>query len=229
MFKKDSATQRAVEFAKLISGIGEIYSWEFSPQVIEIYWRILEPFSFEDVKAAIYRHIQDPDVGRFLPKPADIIMAIEGSSQNRALAAWSKVIWGLQRVGTHTRVTFDDALIHLVVMDMGGWIRLGNSEERQMPFIAKEFQERYREYVRRKPSKHPKYLYGRYASSKPVLIGDALKAQEVIATGEDNPHISITDEYSVSTTNSTKLESDRPVPNLIPLLDLEEENYDSNI
>ena len=230
MFKQDSA-----EFAKLITGIGEIYRWEFSPQVIEIYWRVLEPFSLEDVKAAVYRHIQDPDVGKFLPKPSDIIMAIGGSSQNQALSAWSKTIYGIQTVGSYESVAFDDALIHVVVWDMGNWIKLCNSEEKQLPFIAKEFQERYRGYVRKRPHHHPSYLKGRlemqnsihgYDSPAPILIGNVLKAQEVITMGEDQPLFAITDERTPFISNSAQQKLNKTIPNLIPPLAIDEENHD---
>lgn len=195
MFERES-----LSFAKLIAGIGEIYRWEFSPTAIEIYWRILEPFSLEDVRAAIYRHMQNPDVGKFLPKPADIIMAIEGSSQNQALSAWSKTTYGIRVVGGYASVAFDDALIHVVVKDMSNWIKLCDAEEKQMPFIGKEFQDRYRGYVLKNPPSHPKYLPGRielknnafgYACPSPVLIGNVLKAKEVIATGENTPFLEL--------------------------------------
>lgn len=203
MFEKDSAS-----FAQLITGIGEIYRWQFSAAVIEIYWRILEPFSFEDVRVAIYRHIQNPDVGKYLPKPADIIMAIAGSSQNQALAAWSKTFYGMRVVGGYESVGFDDALIHTIVSDMHNWPKLCSAENKQLPFIEKEFLERYRGYVGKAPSSHPKYLRGiiemsnralGYAYPAPVLIGNVIKAREVMATGSDVPFLEISTQKVVRT------------------------------
>lgn len=191
MFEKDSS-----KFAELIAGIGEIYSTRFTSAAIEIYWQLLEAFRLEDVRAAIYCHMQNPDVGKFLPKPADIIMAIEGSSQNQALSAWSKTTYGMRVVGGYSSVAFDDALIHAVIKSMSSWINLCDAEEKQMPFIAKEFQDRYRGYILKKPASYPKYLPGRfelknsafgYACPSPVLIGNVLKAKEVIVTGISIP------------------------------------------
>ena len=195
--------QDSPKFAELVVGIGEVYGKPFSSAAIEIYWRALEAYRLEDVKAAIYRHIQNPDVGKFLPKPADIIMAIEGSSQNQALSAWSKTFYGIKIVGGYSSVAFDDCVIHVVVRDMSNWIKLCDTEEKQLPFVAKEFQERYRGYVIKKPPGHTKYLYGRfelqncafgYACPSPVLIGNVLKAKQVIATGEDRPFLEISTE-----------------------------------
>jgi hypothetical protein len=195
--------QEALSFAKLIAGIGEIYQKEFSTAAIEAYWRILEPFRLEDVQAAIYCHMKHPDSGKFLPKPADIIMAIEGGSQDQALSAWSKTFYGIKVVGSYTSVAFDDSLIHAVVRDMNNWIKLCNTEDKQLPFVEKEFLDRYRRYVTKKPLSYPKYLPGRfelqnsaygYPCSSPVLIGNVLKAKEVIATGENRPFLEISTE-----------------------------------
>jgi len=202
MFKQDS-----LQFAELIAGIGEIYRWQFSPAAVEIYWRVLEVFRLEDVRAAIYSHIQNPDVGKFLPKPADIIMAIEGSSQNQALSAWSKTAYAMRSVGGYESIAFDDALIHVVIRSMSGWPKLCDVDDRQLPFVEKEFLERYRGYVVKKPSSHPKYLKGLiemrnsvcgYTYPSPILIGNVLKAKQVIATGSDAPFLEIS-------TNTTKL------------------------
>ncbi len=179
-------------FATLIVGIGELYGKTFTANIIEIYWSALRDYSFAEVKEARDRHLKNPDVGRYLPKPADIVAAICGNSKNQAFMAWSKVEGAIRRVGSYTSVAFDDALIHAVINDMGGWQRLCSSKNEQLPFIAKEFQERYRGYVVLKPTAHPKYfagiiesqnsVYG-YIYDAPVLIGDSTKAREVLTSG----------------------------------------------
>jgi hypothetical protein len=179
-------------FAEMIVGVGEVYGKSLTPIVIDVYWSVLKAFKFEEVKKAIYLHLENPDVGRYLPKPADIIMAVEGSSQNQALRAWTKVVSASQRIGVYTSVAFDDALIHAVIEDMGGWRIFCAVETEQLPFVGKEFQERYRGYVIKKPLRYPKYLTGiaesqnsirGYVYGPPVLIGDKMKAMQVIATG----------------------------------------------
>ena len=181
------------KFALLITGIGEVYDKTFTSAVIEIYWSVLKSFMFEDVKKAVYSHLENPDVGKYLPKPADIIVAIEGSSQNQALRAWTKVVAAVHRVGRYTSVAFDDALILVIIEDMGGWLRLCNVKEEQLPFIKKEFQDRYRGYVVKKPTRYPKYLTGviesqnsiqGYKYDLPILIGDKEKAKKVIEAGK---------------------------------------------
>ena len=184
--------QDVSKFAVLIAGIGEVYDKTFTPAVIEIYWSVLKSFKFDEVKNAVRKHFANPDSGKYLPKPADIIMAIDGSQQNQALLAWTKASYAAQRVGRYTSVTFDDALIHAVIEDMGGWWRFCSKDDRSA-FIAKEFQDRYRNYITNKPIRHLKRLagiiesqssYGEYSCDTPVLIGDKNKANQVFATGK---------------------------------------------
>ncbi len=52
-----------------------------------------------------------------------------GSTQDAALAAWSKVDRAVREVGPYQSVAFDDALIHRVLFEMGGWIPLGSKTE----------------------------------------------------------------------------------------------------
>ena len=190
------------KFAALLVGVGEVYGKSFTSAMIEIYWRILKDFEFEEVKKAIHRHLENPDTGRFLPKPADIIMAIEGNSESQSLLAWSKVCAAIYKIGIYTSVAFDDALIHRVIEDMGGWQRLCKTKSEELPFVAKEFQKRYQGYVIKKPASHPKYfsglieqqnsVYG-YVQESPTLIGDPTKARQVIASGKEQ-NISLTKE-----------------------------------
>lgn len=210
MFEKDSS-----KFAELIAGIGEIYNTRFTSASIEIYWQLLGAFRLEDVRAAIYHHMQNPDVGKFLPKPADIIMAITGSSHNQALSGWSKTAFGMRVVGGYESVAFDDALIHIVVENMTTWPKLCRVENKQLPFVEKEFLDRYRGYVLRKPPNHPSYLKGTiemlnsaygYTCPSPVLIGHAQKAKEVIANGEDKPLLEITTLYNTKNLVLSKCE-----------------------
>ncbi|MEI8055429.1 MAG: DUF6475 domain-containing protein [bacterium] len=188
------------KFAELIVGISEVYGKSFTSAAIEIYWRILEPFRLEDVSAAIDRHVQHPDDGKFLPKPSDIIKAIEGSTQSQALSAWSKATYAMRCISCYESVAFDDALIHAVIKSMNGWPKLCLVDDKQLPFTEKEFLERYRDCISREPSSYPKYLKGLieiqnsargYIYPPPILIGNVLKAKQVMADGSDAPFLEI--------------------------------------
>lgn len=179
-------------FTAMMVGIGELYGKRISTQLTDIYWRALKPYELEDVYQAFQSHINNPDCGQFFPKPADIVRFIDGCGETKALHAWAKVERAISQVGVYQSVAFDDALIHAVLEDMGGWIKLCSVKNEQLPFYANEFQKRYTGYVNKKPTRYPKYLFGitecdnaknGYDMTPPILLGDAAKAEEVIQTG----------------------------------------------
>lgn len=188
MFEQD-----VKRFAKIMIVTGEIYRKPFTSAAIEMYWNILKVYTIKEVEDAFKNHTENIDVGKFLPTPADIIMAIKGNSQNQALLAWTKVDLAIRTVGRYSSVAFDDFLIHKVIEDMGNWKKLCCVKEEEMPFIKKEFLERYRGYVVKNPSNYPKYLVGiienqnstyGYIYDPPTLIGNTEKAKKVIAAGQ---------------------------------------------
>ena len=103
----------------------------------------------------------------------------------------------VRQVGTHRSVVFDDPLIHRVLQEMGGWIGMGQKTEDEWPFVAKEFENRYRGYAMR--GERPEYppvlvgiadatnARGGFKTEQPMLIGAPEKAQEVMRLGADKP------------------------------------------
>lgn len=179
-------------FSALMAGVGELYGKTISATLTNIYWRTLKCYDIEDVQRAFNAHIHNPDCGQFFPKPADIVRFIEGSGETRALFAWTIVEKAIQQVGIYQSVVFDDPLIHAVLEDMGGWVKLCTMTHAEMPFRANEFQKRYLGFVLKKPNRYPRYLCGiiesentknGYACEAPLLLGDASKAEEVMSSG----------------------------------------------
>jgi hypothetical protein len=185
-----------LKFTTLIATIGELYGKTISVELTEIYWHLLQRFELEDISLAFEAHISNPDGGQFFPKPADIVRFIEGSGEARALQAWAKVEKAMRQVGRYCSIAFDDSLIHAVLEDMGGWIKLCSITLGEMPFCANEFQKRYMGFVLKKPTRYPKYLCGiterentknGYAVSTLLLVGNPKKTEEVIADGGGVP------------------------------------------
>jgi len=180
----------ASEFGAMLTAIAGLYGRDVSPAVTALYWGALQMFDLAAVRQAFDRHVKNPDAGMFMPKPADLIRMLQGSTQDAAFAAWTKVEKAIRRVGGHDDVVFDDALIHAVIDDMGGWVKLCDVKEDELPFRAKEFENRYRGYAQRRevPSYEP-VLIGRanthnakggYRLSPPALVGDAETCKQVM-------------------------------------------------
>ena len=177
------------EFAQFMSGLFAMYGKEISQMILRIWFEALRQYDFKAVKDAMSRHVINPDNGQFLPKPADIIRLIGGTTVDSALEAWAEVDKAVRHVGTYQSVQFADPIIHKVIQDMGGWVRLGSRSEDEWAFVAKEFQTRYRGIKTvNAPIDAPKVLTGitdqqnalagiNY-QSKPILIG-TVKRMEI--------------------------------------------------
>lgn len=183
------------EFLELMAQIGHLYGKAINETLFDIYWKALESFDFAAVKRAFQTHINNPDTGQYMPKPADIIRYLHGTTQTQALHAWSQVLEAIQRVGAYESVVFDDPLIHTVITEMGGWIRLCRIDEKDLPFRAHNFEKRYMGWIFNPPIHYPKHLAGilelhyyqekGYETPPPLLIGNQEKALLVYEGGHD--------------------------------------------
>lgn len=143
-------------FAALITGISSYYRTPISSVAIDIYWDGLKQFDYEAIERAFRQHTQLPDKeGHFMPQISDVKKMIGGGTSDQASLAWSKVNSAVRLIGPLSDIVFDDPLIHRVLADMGGWAMLGTKEEKEWPFIAKEFENRYRGY--RMSGQKPEY------------------------------------------------------------------------
>lgn len=194
-------TEDFQKFHDGIAGVMGFYGKSVSTFALDVWWTALKRYDLPAIVDAFNRHLANPDAGQFSPKPADIIRMLQGSTQDAALRAWVKVDQAVRRVGTYCDVVFDDPLIHRVVQDMGGWIALGTKAEDEWPFVAKEFENRYRGFYSR--SEHPQYpatLIGiatahnnqkGYRSETPMLIGNEQLARQVLYGGTDQPMLGL--------------------------------------
>lgn len=190
------------DFRTLIEGVYSFYGKDCSRFALDVWWQAMKPYDLAAVNDALGRHCVNPDNGQFMPKPADVVKMIEGSTVDAAIVAWSKVDRGIRHVGTYASVVFDDPLIHRVIADMGGWPELGRKDKEEWPFVAKEFQTRYRGFkVTRTLPAYPAKLIGIFDQQnaaqgfqdqqQPMLIGDATAARSVLVGGSKQPLLQI--------------------------------------
>ena len=60
------------EFLNVIERTSDLYDKKIERARVSVYWDALKHRDLDDIKAAINKHIQDADRGRFFPLPADI-------------------------------------------------------------------------------------------------------------------------------------------------------------
>lgn len=184
-------------FAMLIADVLAFYGQTPSQFAMNVWWQACQQFDYGQVQRALGRHAMDPERGMFAPKPADLVRQLKGTPSDRAAKAWSLVMDAASRVGAYTDVVFDDPIIHAVIEDLGGWISLCRTNADRLSYQQHRFIEAYTAYCNRGDLQQwPKRLRGDrspdevYESRglpppKPAFIGDASKAQAVLANGAE--------------------------------------------
>lgn len=183
-------------FASLIVALADYYSKSASKGVIAMYWEGLRQYDYEAVEKAAWAHTQLPDEsGRWMPLVSDFNKMLAGRTSDQGQIAWSKVDRAVRTIGSYADIAFDDPIIHRVIQEMGGWVHLCHKEEKEWPFVAKEFVTRYQAYkMTGETPEYAPYLRGIASSHNthigqdiPLqvrLVGNELKAREVIKGAE---------------------------------------------
>lgn len=150
------------KFTQGLMILAEVYNRKLSALLLHTYWSCLKIYSYAAFERALWDFLKNPNYAkRNFPSPADWIKAIEGDSESSSLAAWTEVITAIRQVGHYESVKFTDVLIHDVIQDMGGWIFLCQQSERELTFLQKDFERRYRmNRALKKLTKGPLYLTG---------------------------------------------------------------------
>lgn len=189
------------DFRSLMKGVHDFYARDLSEFSLSVWWESMRSFDLPAVQQALNRHVMNPDTGQFMPKPADAVRMLAGRTVDSAQVAWAKVDRALRTIGTYRTVVFDDPLIHRVLSDMGGWVQLGAKTEEDWPFVAKEFETRYRGFAMRgERPEYPRSLPGiteaengrnGFSADPPALIGDARACESVMVGGSDKPLLGV--------------------------------------
>lgn len=64
------------DFTKLLAATMDVYGRQITTGFVDIFFSALAQYDLAIVREALNRHIQDPEAGRFAPKPADLIRQI---------------------------------------------------------------------------------------------------------------------------------------------------------
>lgn len=189
------------QFRELLDGVYDFYGRTPSNFHRDIWWKAMSTYDYAAVNDAMNRHLMNPDTGQFLPKPADIVKMISGTTTDSSLVAWTKVEEAIRKVGPWESIVFDDPLINRVVHDMGGWIKICEITDDELPFLRNQFSNRYRGYASRSEvPAYPRALTGiaehqnRQADQPikpPKLIGNQGQAQRVLENGGDRQALEI--------------------------------------
>lgn len=151
----------------LVSNSLSIYNETLTEQSAGVWLASLMRFDIGEIKHAFNIYIQTSERGHFSPKPSDIVNTITGGNADVAKVAWSLVERSIRSISGDRTVVFQDPLIHKVVYDLGGWVKVCSIEtEKDLSYLAHDFENRYRGYMNRGTiPKYPNRLVGRAENS----------------------------------------------------------------
>lgn len=82
--------ERAKDFMDLMGRVSEVYGRDKpTTQAMALYLILLERFPYESIRQALLNHMA---TSRFFPVPADLIILLEGTVEDRASMAWGNVL-----------------------------------------------------------------------------------------------------------------------------------------
>lgn len=131
---------------KTLAGVYGFYDRELTEFSIRVWEEALQGIALTDIERAFRSHLSDTTRGQFLPKPADILRALKGDDQDRALIAWGRVL-AQAKAGGGFSVEHCDAT-RQAVQALGGWPAICQADESQNGFLQKRFTDLFATYQR---------------------------------------------------------------------------------
>ena len=135
-------------FINKVAAVLEGKGKQLSEAGVSLWWAALSDYDVEAVSDAIDRYIRSGD-GIYNFTTNHLVELIAGNSVDSAKVAWAKMDKGVRQAGPWVDVIFDDPIIHAVIGDMGGWAWFGMKKDSEWPFVARDFETRYRGYKMR--------------------------------------------------------------------------------
>jgi len=162
-----------LDLAKELVKLGEVYDKKISELLIAIYYDALKHYRIEQIQSAT-NYIIQTNVYNCFPKPAEFILAIDGSPEDRAQQAWNTVLHAIKSIGNYKTVEFEDPVIHQTINEMGGWQRIAVHKKDETTWIEKSFIAHYTLIQKRnqpdKPALRGYFDIKNNEQSKPKLV-----------------------------------------------------------
>lgn len=146
------------QFNQVVGDVMAYYRQNVTPFTLNLWWETFKSYDLQQLSKAFSKHATDPEHGQFAPKVADIVRIIEGTPTDRAAIAWGKTLEAISSIGSYTDVVFDDPIIHAVITDLGGWVKLCSTETKELSYVQHKFCESYKAYKRAGSFEYPRLL-----------------------------------------------------------------------
>lgn len=149
---------RRETFVAALAVLSEVFGREVSPALTEVYWEIFRDYPDALFRTAVTRAVRTL---RFFPRPSDLLEILEGSPEDRALLAWQTLEKSIRTIGSWDSVRFEDPALSAAVENLGGWTKVCEWTEEEMPIRRREFERHYRICAERRirgPQWHPGWI-----------------------------------------------------------------------
>lgn len=145
-----------IKFKEYMATLCELHDKTMSKILIDLFWKVLEPFTDEQCEKAFQNVIM---TARFFPKPVDMIEVISGKREHESTRAWLTAYDAIVKIGNYGSVKFSDPVIHSVIEFFGGWPKFCEMTNDEVKWKQKEFEKLY-QVMSAREGKHPVYLPG---------------------------------------------------------------------
>ena len=114
---------------------------DFNDLLLVLFEELAPRYELEQIDWAVRLHTQRD---KFFPMLSDIIRCIEGTAADRALFAWSKVLYAVRYIGGSNSVVFPAPEYNFAISQMGGWIKFSHTLlDDEIKWRAKDFERHY--------------------------------------------------------------------------------------
>lgn len=135
------------EFVKPFTLLCEMYNREASHLLMEGYYLVLSELSKEEFESSIKQILSSRKYST-LPLPADLLEAVLGNQEDKAILALKELEDAMDRHGAYKSVSFQDDIISTCVQNLGGWVTVCQMELKDWEWKKKEFLSLYKTLMR---------------------------------------------------------------------------------
>lgn len=135
-------------FVVTLTGLCDLYGKIPSEFIFDTYYAIFQDYDNQAFEGAINTCLKNR-VYNTLPKPAEILEYLEGTKDDKALAAWLQAKEAVRKVGYYQTPDFQDPAISHAIVELGGWMEFCSAPVEELPFIEKRFMDLYRLFLKR--------------------------------------------------------------------------------
>jgi hypothetical protein len=155
--------QDVKKFAEIMAYLGTIFSKDLTSTGIKMYFKTLIDLDIADIEKAALHMANCRTITGTFPLPSEFREAIQnadGSPDERAEIAWSKLMYAFERLSYMDSVTWDDLHICDTVQALGGWLLVTSADgdihnedwlTKNLTWRKKDFLAMYKAVSKRQP------------------------------------------------------------------------------